>query len=185
MIYILICDVNKARPLRSVRPTCASSNLRPPPIYIPKPEIRTDCERNSHANLPRVLLQKNHVANQTSPFIPPHPLSIEMSTTLKSKKKPELQALAGELGVDTDGSKSDLEARILLHLSEHPELKSNSKFSKYFGSITAESPGPVAAVAQSRRRTIAAKKTTDVGEMVMKALTRYCVFMHGIPTCLF
>ena len=108
-----------------------------------------------------------------------------MSATLKSKKKPELQALAGGLGVDTDGSKSDLEARILLHLSEHPELKSDSKFSKYFASITAESPGPGGAVAQHRRRTIAAKKTTDVGETVAKALTRYFVFVRGIRTCLF
>lgn len=109
-----------------------------------------------------------------------------MSTTLKSKKKPELQALAGELGVDTDGSKSDLEARILLHLSEHPELRSNSRFSKYFAAITGpESPGPVAAVAQGghRRKSIAAKKTTDLGDSVVKALTRYVIraLAHGIP----
>src|ERR1700732_771266 len=67
----------------------------------------------------------------------------EMSTTLKSKKKPELQALAAELGIDTDGSKSDLEARILIYLSGHVELKKDPKFSKYFASITGpESPGP-------------------------------------------
>jgi len=99
-----------------------------------------------------------------------------MSTTLKSKKKPELQALAAELGIDTDGSKADLEARILLHLSEHVELKSDSKYSKYFSSITGpESPGPVVSVAQGshRRKSVPAKKSTDLGETVSKALTRY------------
>jgi len=99
-----------------------------------------------------------------------------MSNTLKSKKKPELQALAAELGIDTDGSKSDLEARILLYLSEHVELKANSKFSKYFASITGpESPGPVASVAAGshRRRSIAAKKSTELGDVISKALTRY------------
>jgi SAP domain-containing new25 len=103
-----------------------------------------------------------------------------MSNTLKSKKKPELQALAAELGIDTDGSKSDLEARILLHLSSHVELKGDSKFSKYFASITGpESPGPVASVAQGthRRRSIAVKKSTDLGETASKALTR-CVISH-------
>lgn len=98
-----------------------------------------------------------------------------MSNTLKSKKKPELQALAAELGIDTDGSKSDLEARILFYLSEHTELKGDSKFSKYFASITGpESPGPVASAAQGshRRRMIVAKKSTDLGDTIPKSLTR-------------
>jgi hypothetical protein len=96
-----------------------------------------------------------------------------MSNTLKSKKKPELQALAAELGIDTDGSKSDLEARILLYLSGHVELKGDSKFTKYFASIPgSESPGQLAQGSQ-RRRSIAAKKTTDMGETVSKGLTRY------------
>lgn len=106
-----------------------------------------------------------------------------MSTTLKSKKKPELQALAGELGVDTDGSKSDLEARILLYLSEHPGLRSDSKYTKYFSSIAGpESPGPVGSVAQGshRRRSIAAKKTTDLGDTIVKALARYISLVRGI-----
>lgn len=94
-----------------------------------------------------------------------------MSSTLKSKKKPELQALAAELGIDTDGSKADLEARILLYLSEHIELKNDAKFKKYFAAITGpDSPGPVASVA--RRRTVGAKKSTDLGEKIMNALTR-------------
>ena len=104
-----------------------------------------------------------------------------MSNTLKSKKKPELQALAAELGIDTDGSKSDLEARILLYLSGHVELKKDPKFSKYFASITGpESPGPVASVAQGshRRRSIAAKKTTDLGEKISKTLTRCNFCLH-------
>ena len=106
-----------------------------------------------------------------------------MSNTLKSKKKPELQALAGELGVDTDGSKSELEARILLFLSEHRELKKDPKFSKYFASITGpDSPGPVAQGGQ-RRRIIAAKKTTDLGDTATKALTR-CNFPYvGADKC--
>lgn len=104
-----------------------------------------------------------------------------MSNTLKSKKKPELQALAAELGIDTDGSKSDLEARILLYLSDHVELKANSKFTKYFASIPSpDSPGAVAQGSQ-RRRSIAAKKSTDMGENVSKALTRY---EHGGNSCL-
>jgi SAP domain len=97
-----------------------------------------------------------------------------MSNTLKSKKKPELQALAAELGIDTDGNKSDLEARILFHLSEHIDLKAHPKFSKYFASITGpESPGPVASVAAGshRRRSVPAKKSTDLGEAISKALT--------------
>jgi hypothetical protein len=108
----------------------------------------------------------------------------KMSNTLKSKKKPELQALAAELGIDTDGSKSDLEARILLYLSEHVELKSNSKFAKYFASITGpESPGPVASVAAGshRRRSIAAKKSTELGDVISKALTRYRSPRHLQP----
>lgn len=106
-----------------------------------------------------------------------------MSNTLKSKKKPELQALAGELGVDTDGSKSDLEARILLHLSKHMELKKDPKFSKYFASITGpDSPGPVAQGSQ-RRRILVAKKTTDLGDAGTKALTR-CNFPYiGANEC--
>jgi hypothetical protein len=96
-----------------------------------------------------------------------------MSSTLKSKKKPELQALAAELGIDTDGSKSDLEARILLYLSEHVELKKDSKYSKYFASITSpDSPGP-----GQRRRSIAAKKTTDLGDTISKPLIR-CNFVY-------
>lgn len=101
-----------------------------------------------------------------------------MSTTLKSKKKPELQALAAELGIDTDGSKADLEARILLHLSEHVALRSNPKFGKYFAGITGpESPGPAASLATGshKRRSIAAKKSTDLGETMSKALTRFCL----------
>jgi hypothetical protein len=97
-------------------------------------------------------------------------------STLKSKKKPELQALSAELGIDTDGSKADLEARILSHLSDHAELKSDPKYSKYFSSITAlESPVPVVSVAQGshRRRSIPAKKSTDLGEAVSKTLARY------------
>jgi SAP domain-containing new25 len=104
-----------------------------------------------------------------------------MSNTLKSKKKPELQALAAELGIETDGSKSDLEARILLYLSDHVELKGDSKFTKYFASIPgSESPSQVTQGSQ-RRRGIAAKKTTDMGETVSKALTRY---EHGGNSCL-
>ena len=96
-----------------------------------------------------------------------------MSNTLKSKKKPELQALAAELGIETDGSKSDLESRILRYLSDHVELKGDSKFTKYFASIPGpDSPGQVVQGSQ-RRRSIAAKKTTDMGETVSKALTRY------------
>ena len=90
-----------------------------------------------------------------------------MSGTLKSKKKPELQALAAELGIDTDGSKSDLEARILLHLSQHVELKDDPKFTKYYASITTpETPRGVAGVSvgSHKRRSVAAKKTTDMGE---------------------
>jgi hypothetical protein len=104
-----------------------------------------------------------------------------MSNSLKSKKKSELQALAGELGIDTDGSKSDLEARILHYLSGHVELKKDSKYSKYFASITGpDSPGPVVSVAQGsqRRRSIAAKKTTDLGETFSKALTRCNFVLH-------
>jgi hypothetical protein len=98
-----------------------------------------------------------------------------MSSTLKSKKKPELQALAAELGIDTDGSKADLEARILLHLSEHTELKDNSKFKKYFASIAGpESPGPVA-----RRRNIAAKKAGEIGDKIVSAITRFVICLHS------
>jgi hypothetical protein len=103
----------------------------------------------------------------------------KMSTTLRSKKKPELQALAGELGIDTDGSKADLEARILLHLSEHTNLRSNPKFGKYFAGITGpESPGPAASLAAGshKRRSIAAKKSTDLGESISKTLTRFVYF---------
>lgn len=91
-----------------------------------------------------------------------------MSNPLKSKKKPELQALAAELGIDTEGSKSDLEARILQHLSAHAELKSDPKFSKYFASITGpDSPSPVTTT--QKRRSIAAKKTTDFGDAAPKS----------------
>ena len=101
-----------------------------------------------------------------------------MSNTLKSKKKPELQALAAELGIDTDGSKSDLEARILLYLSQHVELKGDPKFSKYFTSITSlESPGPLSQGSQ-RRRSIAAKKSTDLGEPISKPLIRLVTFVY-------
>ena len=105
-----------------------------------------------------------------------------MSNPLKSKKKPELQALAGELGIDTDGSKSDLEARILHYLSQHVEMKKDPKFSKYFTSISGpESPGP--AQGSHRRRSIAAKKITDIGDTVSKALTR-CIFVYmGADKC--
>jgi hypothetical protein len=106
-----------------------------------------------------------------------------MSSTLKSKKKPELQALAAELGIDTDGSKADLEARILLYLSEHIELNNDPKFKRYFAAITGPgSPGPVATVA-GRRRSIAAKKTTDLGEKIANALTRFHLFTSTILTC--
>jgi SAP domain-containing new25 len=96
-----------------------------------------------------------------------------MSNPLKSKKKPELQALAAELGIDTEGSKSDLEARILQYLSGHVELKSDPKFSKYFASITGpDSPSPAATAPSSqKRRSIAAKKTTDFGEAATKTST--------------
>ena len=106
-----------------------------------------------------------------------------MSSTLKSKKKPELQALATELGIDTDGNKADLEARILLYLSEHTELKDDSKFKKYYASITGpDSPGPVATVA-SRRRIVPAKKSTDLGEKLANALTRF-VFLP-VSVCVY
>ena len=101
-----------------------------------------------------------------------------MSNTLKHKKKPELQALAAELGIDTDGSKSDLEARILLHLSQHAELKANPKVAKYFPAIAGtESSGLVASVATGshRRRSIAAKKSTELGDVISKPLTRYLI----------
>jgi SAP domain-containing new25 len=84
-------------------------------------------------------------------------------STLKSKKKSELQAIAIELGVNVDGSKSDLEARILHYLSEHAELKSSPKFSRYYASI--ESPAP-------RRKLVPAKKSTDLGDTIPKAMTR-------------
>jgi hypothetical protein len=104
-----------------------------------------------------------------------------MSGTLKSKKKPELQAIAADLGTDTDGSKSELEARILLHLSEHTELKGDPKFSKYFASITnTESASPLASAAQggNRRRSVPAKKSTDLGETISKGVTRYPPFVY-------
>jgi hypothetical protein len=99
-----------------------------------------------------------------------------MSTALKSKKKPELQALASELSIDTDGSKADLEARILQHLSQHTDLKADNKYKKYFAAITGpESPGlgTVAPLGGHKRRNIAAKKSTELGDSISKALTRY------------
>jgi hypothetical protein len=110
-----------------------------------------------------------------------------MSSSFKSKKKPELQALAADLKVDTDGSKADLEARILQHLSEHTELKGDPKYSKYFNGITGpESPGAAGAVASGsiKRRSIAAKKSTDLGETISKALTRFIVYIRVSLTCL-
>ena len=103
---------------------------------------------------------------------------------LKSKKKPELQALAGELGLEIDGSKSDLEARILLHLAEHSELQTNPKFSKYFASILGtEPPSAVAAsaVGSHKRRAIVAKKSTDMGD----AKTRFVFPSFDLFTFLF
>ena len=102
-------------------------------------------------------------------------------TSFKHKKKPELQALAAELNIDTDGSKADLESRILGYLSEHVNLKDNPRFTKYFAAITGpESPGPAGAVSSGRRRSIAAKKVSDLGDTVSKALTRYC--LHSCQT---
>ena len=100
-----------------------------------------------------------------------------MSNSLKSKKKPELQALAAELGIDTDGSKADIEARILLYLSDHLELRGDSKYSKYFASIPGSESPIVVASGGHRRRSIAVKKSTDLGE---KTLTRYVfTFVFG------
>jgi hypothetical protein len=102
-------------------------------------------------------------------------------TSFRHKKKPELQALAAELNIDTDGNKADLESRILSYLSEHVNLKENPKFSKYFAAITGpESPGPAGTVGAGRRRSIAAKKVSDLGDSMSKALTRYC--LHSCRT---
>jgi hypothetical protein len=124
------------------------------------------------------LVNKQQI-NLPSQFVPNRecrqrsPSHYKMSATLKSKKKPELQALAAQLGVDTDGSKNDLEARILLHLADNADLRDDPKFSRYYAAITGpHSPGPVAAVASGshKRRSVAAKKSTDMGESSSKAL---------------
>jgi hypothetical protein len=105
-----------------------------------------------------------------------------MSSSFKSKKKPELQALAADLKVDTDGSKADLEARILQHLSQHGELKGDPKYGKYYAAITGpESPG---AVSSGRRRIIVAKKATDLGDSISKGLTRYLFTFVFWLTCI-
>jgi hypothetical protein len=102
-------------------------------------------------------------------------------SSFKNKKKPELQALAAELNIDTDGNKADLESRILGYLSQHINLKDNPRFSKYFAAITGpDSPGPAGTIGAGRRRSIAAKKVSDLGDSVSKALTRYC--LHLCPT---
>src|SRR5579862_3528966 len=101
--------------------------------------------------------------------------------SLKHKKKPELQALAAELNIDMDGSKADLESRILGYLSEHVNLKDNPRFSKYFAAITGpDSPGPAGTVSSGRRRSIVVKKVSDLGDSVSKAVTRYC--LHSCST---
>ena len=102
-------------------------------------------------------------------------------SSFRNKKKPELQALAAELNIDTDGSKADLESRILAYLSEHVNLKDNPKFSKYFAAIIAsDSPAPLGTVSGGRRRSIAAKKVSELGDSISKALTRYC--LHSCQT---
>jgi hypothetical protein len=97
-------------------------------------------------------------------------------TTLKSKKKPELQAIAAELGIDTDGNKADLEMRISEHMSSHSELQHDPKFRKIYEQITGSSsagPSSAGTLGSLKRRSIAAKKSTDLGQVVSKALTRY------------
>lgn len=101
--------------------------------------------------------------------------------SIKYKKKSELQALAAELNIDTNGSKADLDSRILGYLSEHANLKDNPKFSRYFAAITGpDSPGPAGTASSGRRRSITVKKVPDLGGSVSKALTRYC--LHSCST---
>jgi SAP domain-containing new25 len=96
-------------------------------------------------------------------------------STLKSKKKSELQAIAVELGIDTDGHKANLEARILSYLSEHIHLRNDPRFNKYFAAITgSDSPGPFITVVQGRRRAGVAKK--DPEEKLTNAIIRFGTF---------
>ncbi|KAG9007466.1 hypothetical protein FRB94_001229 [Tulasnella sp. JGI-2019a] len=51
------------------------------------------------------------------------------SGSLASKKKQDLQDLASDLGIDTSGTKDDLQERIKRHLAEHQELAQDPRFS--------------------------------------------------------
>ncbi|KAK9453849.1 hypothetical protein V1511DRAFT_46550 [Dipodascopsis uninucleata] len=74
-----------------------------------------------------------------------------MSGRLSAMKKKELVELAEQLGVDTDGYKSDIESRISEYLAENAGALSNdARYASFYSQIIA-SPGPVGSVGARRR----------------------------------
>ncbi|KAK9247099.1 hypothetical protein V1506DRAFT_532905 [Lipomyces tetrasporus] len=81
---------------------------------------------------------------------------------LSSLRKKDLVDLATDLGVDTDGFKSDIEARISQHLAENQTtLITNPRFSPFYSTVIA-SPGPAGSVGYNRRRSMQKTPKTDV-----------------------
>ncbi|KAK9322147.1 hypothetical protein V1517DRAFT_324181 [Lipomyces orientalis] len=81
---------------------------------------------------------------------------------LSSLRKKDLVDLATDLGVDTDGFKSDIEARISQHLAENQTaLIANPRYAPFYSTVIA-SPGPAGSVGYNRRRSMQKTPKTDV-----------------------
>ncbi|KAK9362075.1 hypothetical protein V1504DRAFT_449453 [Lipomyces starkeyi] len=81
---------------------------------------------------------------------------------LSSLRKKDLVDLATDLGVDTDGFKSDIEARISQHLAEYQTtLIANPRYAPFYDTVIA-SPGPAGSVGYNRRRSVQKTPKPDV-----------------------
>ncbi|KAK9367542.1 hypothetical protein V1509DRAFT_626261 [Lipomyces kononenkoae] len=92
---------------------------------------------------------------------------------LSSLRKKDLVDLAIELGVDTDGFKSDIEARISQHLAEYqPTLIANPRYAPFYNTVIS-SPGPAGSVGYNRRRSVQKTPKPEVKRTITLSPSAY------------
>ncbi|KAK9238813.1 hypothetical protein V1525DRAFT_431504 [Lipomyces kononenkoae] len=92
---------------------------------------------------------------------------------LSSLRKKELVDLATELGVDTDGFKSDIEARISQHLAEYQgTLIANPRYAPFYTTVIS-SPGPAGSVGYNRRRSVQKTPKLEVKRTITLSPSAY------------
>lgn len=110
--------------------------------------------------------------------------------SLKRIKKAQLQEVAASLGIESEGTKAELENRITAYLEDHTALESDSRYSSFFANIPKQkTTAPVESDASKGKK--ASSKTQAIPTAPVVDATsatpngNHCVFCDRYGSCVF